>query len=266
MGDMRSGPTLPQVCGQKTSPMAGKLADGSAIPTVDVPDVEAMTEEQLRVESHLVELESMGFTIIDDALPPPLLARLKENQLQVVDRVRSSKEPERHSWESPKEGVVDAFRLYAMDDAYEQLLTLPKVFPIIDRAIREGRGRPGHAGGPRLYHEMMQHHPAGTEGGQGWHRDGDLLRCTFTLNDLPPSPIGGGTVVLPGSHRGGMDEPAGRLADSYGAVLNSESIKAKQRMPSNMSQTGPAGSCMVNWTMLWHSRPVRLSLICDRFS
>ena len=28
----------------------------------------------------------------------------------------------------------------------------------------------------------------------------------------------GGTVILPGSHRGGLDEPAGRLADGYGAV------------------------------------------------
>ena len=62
-------------------------------------------------------------------------------------------------------------------------------------------------------------------------RDGDLLRCTFTLNDLPPSPEGGGTVVLPGSHRGGMDEPAGVLADGYGEVLNSPTIKRLQRMP-----------------------------------
>ena len=62
-------------------------------------------------------------------------------------------------------------------------------------------------------------------------RDGDLLRCTFTLNDLPPSPEGGGTVVLPGSHRGGMDEPAGVLADGYGEVLNSPTIKQLQRMP-----------------------------------
>jgi hypothetical protein len=168
---------------------------------------------------------------------------LKVNHAQIVKRVRESKFPPttegvsqglRHSWESPKLGVVDAFRLYAMDDAYEELLTLPKVFPIIDRAIREGRGRPGHPGGPRLYHEMMQHHPAGTEGGQGWHRDGDLLRCTFTLNDLPPSPEGGGTVVLPGSHRGGMDEPAGVLADGYGKVLNSSTIKTLQRMPVSM--------------------------------
>ena len=116
---------------------------------------------------------------LEQAIPPELLRRLKANHAQIVKRVRETKfapttegvsQGLRHSWESPMLGVVDAFRLYAMDDAYEELLTLPKVFPIIDRAIREGRGRPGHPGGPRLYHEMMQHHPAGTEGGQGWHR------------------------------------------------------------------------------------------------
>ena len=98
-----------------------------------------------------------------------------------------------------------------MSAADAELLTLPKVFPIIDRAIRGGRGRPGHPGGPRLYHgdlnagimsdlcsshkrlsvaafpaEMAQHMPAGTPGGQSWHRDGDYIRCTFTLNDLGP--------------------------------------------------------------------------------
>jgi hypothetical protein len=178
--------------------------------------VEEMSDVEVVIESHLVELEAMGFTIVNDvrivqasvafddkrivdlvalplpltqlgcvvreleqAIPPELLQRLKANHAQIVKRVRETKfapttegvsQGLRHSWESPMLGVVDAFRLYAMDDAYEELLTLPKVFPIIDRAIREGRGRPGHPGGPRLYHEMMQHHPAGTEGGQGWHR------------------------------------------------------------------------------------------------
>jgi hypothetical protein len=178
--------------------MAGLLWDGSPMPEPPASTLtpEEMTEEQLTIESHLVELEAQGFTIVDDAIPPALLARLRANHKQIIKRVRETKPPERHSWESPKPGVVDAFRLYALDEAYAALLTLPKVFPIIDRAIREGRGRPGHPGGPRLYHEMMQHHPAGTEGGQSWHRDGDLLRCTFTLNDLPPSPIGVRKTVL----------------------------------------------------------------------
>ena len=88
----------------------------------------------------------------------------------MVKRVRETTPPEEWSWESDKPGVVDKFRLYGLDPAYEELLTLPKVFPIVDRAIREGRGRKPHPGGPRLYHEMAQHMPAGTPGGQSWHR------------------------------------------------------------------------------------------------
>ena len=103
---------------------------------------------------------------VDDAIPPPLLKRLKANHKQLVERVKETTPPEDWSWESDKPGVVDKFRLYSLDVAYEELLTLPNVFPIIDRAIREGRGRKGHADGPRLYHEMAQHMPAGTPGGQ----------------------------------------------------------------------------------------------------
>jgi hypothetical protein len=180
----------------------------------------------------------------------------------MVKRVRETTPPEEWSHESDKPGVVDKFRLYGLDPAYQELLTLPKVFPIVDRAIREGRGRKAHPGGPRLYHEMAQHMPAGTPGGQSWHRDGDYIRCTFTLNDLGPDD--GGTVVLPGSHR---DDG---LADKYGAILNSQetveykhkgasgfdnSANQPHRMPTLFSQTGPAGSCMINWTMCWHTRP-----------
>ena len=76
-----------------------------------------------------------------------LLRRLQANHRQLVKRVKESKPPEEWSMESDKAGVVDAWRLYAMDSAYEELLTLPKVFPIVNRAVREGRGRPAHAGG-----------------------------------------------------------------------------------------------------------------------
>lgn len=110
---------------------------------------------------------------VNDAIPPALLARLQANHKQMVKRVRQTIPPEEWSHESDKPGVVDKFRLYGLDPAYQELLTLPKVFPIVDRAIREGRGRKAHPGGPRLYHEMAQHMPAGTPGGQSW-------QCVFS--------------------------------------------------------------------------------------
>ena len=57
---------------------------------------------------------------------------------------------------------------------------------------------------------------------------------------------------------------------AYGEVLNFQAEKVKyakgvgggfdntptqpHRMPTWVSQTGPAGSCLINWTMLWHTR------------
>ena len=171
-----------------------------------------------------------------------------------------------------RSGVVDYWRLYALDPVYEELLTLPSIYNIYQRAIREGRGGPGvdpHPAGPVLVHEMAQHAPGNTPGGQQWHRDGNnsynpSLRCTFTLNDL--SREGGGTIAMAGSHT-----PAG---EGYGAVLNSQeeheyeaptegrssapfdrSANQPHRMPNAVTQHGPAGSCMINWTSIWHTRP-----------
>ena len=93
-----------------------------------------------------------------------------------------------------RSGVVDYWRLYALDPVYEELLTLPSIYNIYQRAIREGRGGPGiepHPAGPVLVHEMAQHAPGNTPGGQSWHRDGGSvnpsLRCTFTLSKCSSS-------------------------------------------------------------------------------
>ena len=69
----------------------------------------------------------------------------------------------------------------------------------------------------------------------------------------------------------GSHTPAG---DEYGAVLNSQeeheyeaptegrssapfdrSANQPHKMPNAVTQHGPAGSCMINWTSIWHTRP-----------
>ena len=173
----------------------------------------------LREEAHLMELESMGFTIVDGAIPADLLRRLKICHAQACQRIRDVKPKADWSWESDNPGVVDYWRLYALDACYEELLTLPAIHNICQRAIVEGRGGPHmepHPAGPVLVHEMAQHAPGHTPGGQSWHQDGNSLspslRCTFTLNDLPRE--GGGTIAFSGSHT--------PLGDEYGKVLNSQ--------------------------------------------
>ncbi len=252
--------------------------------------------EDLREEAHLMELESMGYTIVHNAIPLDLLRRLKICHEQACQRIRECKPEADWSWESDNEGVVDYWRLYALDPVYEELLTLPSIYNICQRAIVEGRGGAGmepHPAGPILVHEMAQHAPGHTPGGQQWcapfgqyrarhgnddsasdtlccgrHQDGGptnpSLRCTFTLNDLAPD--GGGTIALSGSHT--------PLSSEYGQVLNSlepfeykaprdgrssapfdRSANRPHAMPNAVTQHGPAGSCMINWTSIWHTRP-----------
>ena len=87
-----------------------------------------------------------------------------------------------------------------MDPVYEELLTLPSIYNICQRAIIEGRGGPGvtpHPEGPVLTHEMAQHAPGRTPGGQDWHRDGNSsVNPGLVTSPGPPASIskGGGSV------------------------------------------------------------------------
>ena len=68
----------------------------------------------LEVDAHLVELESMGYTIVHGAIPPKLLARLQKCHAQAVKRIKECKPAADWSWESDNPGVVDYFRAYAL--------------------------------------------------------------------------------------------------------------------------------------------------------
>jgi hypothetical protein len=92
---------------------------------------------------------------------------LRAAHAQAVAAVRRHRPLAEWSWESDHVGVVDLFRAYEIDPAYEELMDLPSVFPIVQAAITGGRGRPAHAGGPRLLSGLVtQHLPAGTPTGQ----------------------------------------------------------------------------------------------------
>ena len=92
-------------------------------------------------------------------------------------------------------GVVDFFRAYELDPAFEPLMDLPTAFPILAAALRGGRG--GMAGEPRIRTPVTQLLPGATPSTNAWHRDGGHIRITYILDDLEPG--GGGTACLPGS-------------------------------------------------------------------
>jgi hypothetical protein len=226
---------------------------------------------ELKLEAHLVELESAGFTLIPDAIPTLLLARLRLAHARITARVRRARPEPEWSWESDEPGVVDYFRAYELDPAFEELMDLETVFPVVDAAVRQGRGRAAHPGGARLLSgPVTQHLPAGSRTGQHWHVDGDFLRCTYVLNDLGAD--GGGTVFLPGSHHMDTD---------YGYLLNDQkeqhtypppregrfsapydrSLHRPHHIPGAYQLVAPAGACLVNWTTVWHTRTANTSTI-----
>ena len=217
-----------------------------------------------------MELESVGFTLVRDAISPPHLVRLRAAHAAATDQMRQCRPEPEWSWESDNTAVVDYFRAYELHPAFEELMDLPTVFPIVDAAVRQGRGRRGHALGARLLSgPVTQHLPAGTPTGQSWHRDGDFIRCTYVLNDLGPGE--GGTVFLPGSHH---------LDTDYGQVLNAHyeheasytapregrlsppydrSEHQPHAIPGSWQLVAPAGSCLINWTQVWHTRTANTS-------
>ena len=144
----------------------------------------------LEMETHLMELECVGVTAIRNAIAPPLLAELRAAHDEVCARIRRNVPPEEWSWENPDyPGVVDFFRAFEHYAVFEELLDLPTVFPVLAAALRGGRGR--EAGEPRCGGPVCQYLPAGVGSKMHWHRDGDLIRLTYLLADLPPD--GGGT-------------------------------------------------------------------------
>ena len=44
-------------------------------------------------------------------------------------------------------------------------------------------------------------------------------------------------------------------AEGRSSAPYDRSPKQPHRMPNAITQTGKAGSCMINWTSIWHTRP-----------
>lgn len=205
---------------------------------------------EVQIARHLMELETVGVTLVRNAIPTALCARLRVAFDRAVSNVQVAKPPEEWSWESNEPGVVDFFRAYERDSVFEELMDLNSVYPILAAALRGGHGR--RPGEPRLLSgPVCQHLPGGTDSKMAWHRDGDYIRLTYFLEDVPPEG-GGGTAFLPGSHHVDTD---------YDEVLNDRGIDGERGRGAPLPQpdgaitlSGPAGSVAINWTMVYHTR------------
>ena len=179
---------------------------------------------------HLMRLEYQGYTLVPNALPADLLesigARfddLVKNHTQVPTAVCDE-----------STGIVDLNRMYELDPIFEPLMDLPSVFPLAEQIMD---GDITLLGGS-IGHYLPPHTPTNMR----WHRDGDYVRFTYILDDL--SAEGGGTGILPGTHRS-EDGPPEWMNDAD---------RQSYEIPGMVYLAAPAGTCMVNYTMLWHTR------------
>ena len=186
---------------------------------------------QYHLDLHLLRLEHQGYTLVDQALSPEQLAPIRARFDELVKAHRDVPT----AVHDPNIGTVDLNRLYELDPVFECLMDLPTVFPIARAAMQNDITL---LGGP-IGHYL----PARAPSPMRWHRDGDYLRFTYLLDDLNPD--GGGTTLMPGSHRSPDPPPDWFHAEG----------EEPRAIPGAAHLAGPAGTCMINWTQLWHTRP-----------
>lgn len=146
------------------------------------------------------ELDERGFVVVPDALPRPLLGRIREAH----DRV--------YAWEARAghlcpNGSLHALGALSRDDAFLELVDLPATFPLVRAAL---------GWNIYVYHSHVDAHPPQTTSRPiwRWHQDGgrqnvDLggettrprlsVKVAYFLTDVL-EPEDGAITVIPGSH------------------------------------------------------------------
>ncbi len=186
-----------------------------------------LPEKHLR-DARMSQLRWQGYTIIENAIEPSLLRKIRSRFDQLVEDWENTHTAVRNE----ESGIVDLNRIYELDPVFESLMDLPAVFPIIEEVLEGDVTLLGGAIGHFL--------PPRTPSPMAWHSDGPYLRLTCILSDLEEN--GGGTALVPGSH----------LADGLPAWLNSQ--EGPHDVPGMVRVVAPAGACMINFTRLWHTR------------
>lgn len=186
-----------------------------------------LPEKHLK-EALLSQLKWQGYTFIRNAIEPSLLRQIRGRFDQLVQDWETTHTAVRNV----ENGIVDLNRIYELDPIFENLMDLPTVYPLIEEVLEGDITLLGGAIGHFL--------PAKTPSRMSWHCDGPYLRLTYILSDLEEN--GGGTAIVPGSH----------LSEGPPPWLNSD--QGPHEFPGMIRVSAPAGTCMINFTRLWHTR------------
>ena len=186
-------------------------------------------------EDVLALMRRDGYVLMEGALTPAQLAALS----YAYDQQLAQHPP------TPGATRVEVPRLLERDPAFEILMDLPTTFPV-------ARGLIGAdielASGGELDHKLPR-----TPAYIAWHNDFQWMtdvpyprqnfwvRCTYFLSDIRDDT--GPFTLLPGTHLAGRACPSEmNAADGQPKVI-----------PGQIGITGPAGSCLINNTEVWHT-------------
>lgn len=191
---------------------------------------QALTEEQR------LFFETNGYLVIPNALSPEELQRVRE----AADRAEAlwRADPSRPGLRRDNLQQVQAPIEY--DDVLLELMTHPGIFPI----VREILGNtiqmidndyfisPPHTGSHAAWH-----HDVGMHG--VYHpRSTLMVKVFYLLSDVPEG--GGGTALIPGSHRFPMDYPLPQVEDP-------------DAMPGKVEMAYPAGTAYLFHCRIYHA-------------
>lgn len=193
-------------------------------------------EGEYTLESHLLRIQNLGYTLVFDALPPDLVSRLVDKMDELMPTHGLCRQISPGS-QTPECTTRDINRLYELDPLFEDLMDYPTVFPIVEAAMEGDITLFGSA-----IADLMP--PGSATRSPPWHRDGrdgPYFRFTYFLTDLTED--GGPTAVLPGTHRAESGPPDWfRTPD-----------RIPKEIPGMVKVVVPAGTCMINDTNIWHT-------------
>lgn len=225
-----------------------------------------ISDAEMLHEAHWQQLELQGFTMLQNAMRPELLKACREFFERAVDRAGRRLPPAQGSEDQGIEGMFLDPRL---DPIFAELFDNPRVLPLVARAMAERTKCARYPDGEQptlLDMNDGQYMPAGCghtfakRKNMGWHPDGEYVRLTYLLDDL--SPDGGGTCFYAGSHRAAATEGEREVnnCNAEGGVgaapphwLNIQPGRVPVNPPGAWTSAGPAGACIVNYTMTWVS-------------
>ena len=206
-------------------------------------------EEEHRIEAQFLQYQHAGYTVLQNAVPPDLLAELQvkfERHTEVIIRERSA-----HWRNYGKRFQIDELN---DDDAFQKLHQLSSIRPLIHRIAHTMWQKK-----PKFRTVYGSVHPGGEAANQSWHNDARypdrkgvgfvpfLTRGSVLMDEVTEDM--GPTALMPGSHGTHFSPPPWvHSADRQPRVL-----------PGMVRFTGKAGDVLINDVSIWHANTPNLS-------